>query len=468
MKKNHFTLTIFTIFILLIVIISGLRLIQRQSEEYDEWGYVNTFKNITKGSPLYTKTFFSQLPGFVTLIYPGFKLFGETLQSARFTIFLWAFLGLITILWFSNSYSDVWIGVLTIGLLYGMPSYYKQILTFQADSLPSIFSLLSITMMFRYRSNKKDWQFIASMIFLTIAIYIKFDISALPALILAAVSRLKRPSPLIILKYVAFIIFPLVIVLTITIANNNIIAIGNNVFNFRKQAYIYSSPHPLRFFSYVLNDPFLLVVLIGDIILSTRLFIEKKLTHLILCLILWIVTTLLSEVFYKPLMPQHIFYITIPSSLLFANLVFSYIKNDKIFKISTVLLVTLTVAHLFWYSFNVSYELIPNISQNAIKIILNYTKKTDYVLTDNFSLVVLSKRNSIPELSDVSSVRVESGNLTPTLIERYINIYKPKLIILWEERLNKVNDLDLILKKYILLFRFDSKHIIYFRKGNAS
>ena len=169
------------ILLLVFLFISNLFLINRPVADNDEGIYLTTFSLIQRGHQAYQETFLSQPPGFLLSVFPGFLFLGKTLQAARTTLVVWSVVGMISLFWLGYKLKNLRFAFLAISLLYLMPSYFNQTITFQSDILPVTFSLLSLV--FLLISGGKTFGFIVSAFFLNFAFWTKFDVSAVPAII---------------------------------------------------------------------------------------------------------------------------------------------------------------------------------------------------------------------------------------------------------------------------------------------
>ena len=175
MKSKGFI--ILTVIFLLVIFFTQFKLINHPVVDNDEGIYLTSFLLVDRGYPAYKETYFSQPPGFLLTVYPGFILFGKTLQSARMTIGIWSMIGLLAIIWISFELKNKWVGLFAISLLFLIPSYFNQTLTFQSDILISTFSLLSLAALIRFGKSLRLFWFIISVLFLNLAFWTKFDIT---------------------------------------------------------------------------------------------------------------------------------------------------------------------------------------------------------------------------------------------------------------------------------------------------
>jgi hypothetical protein len=101
----------------------------------------------------------------------------------------------------------------------------------------------------------------------------------------------------------------------------------------------------------------------------------------------------------------------------------------------------------------------------AIQIVRQTTQQYDYVISDDGIINGVTRRLSPPALSDLSYVRLQSGDITPEKFEETLMRYSPKLIIVWTHRLNTLPELDQILARnnYKLLYQTQQQQTIYIR-----
>ena len=87
----------------------------------------------------------------------------------------------------------------------------------------------------------------------------------------------------------------------------------------------------------------------------------------------------------------------------------------------------------------------------------------DFVVCDEEIINGFSGRLPPPELSDISNVRIKSNNLTQENFAKIINLYKPKLIIPWNGRLQSIKNINLILEDYLMTYQISDSIKIYTR-----
>ncbi len=447
---------------LLIIFFSQFKLINRPSTDNDEGIYLTSFLLVDRGHRPYKETFFSQPPGFLLSVYPGFVLFGKTLQSARLTVGIWSLIGLLAILWISFELKNRWAGLLAISLLFLIPSYYNQTLTFQSDILISTFSLLSLAALIRFVKSLYSFWFIISVLFLNLAFWTKLDITFFPSFIIALFllfkekrTSIKNIINLFLIFFTVSLGFFILFILPFSIKN----VFYNTIF-LRFQAAASSSPSFLLF-DYLKKDIVLSAIILGSLILS---FIYKnKFDYPINIIFIWNIFVLIIFIFYRPLFPHHLVMLTVPMVLLLSQLVNLCFNNKKLYKRIVLALLIIVLVNRIYITIKTPSKLINDQQQKAVDIIKKYTHPNDVVISDEEILNGLSGRLPPPELSDISQVRIRSNNLAPENFKKIINAYKPKLIIPWNGRLELIKNFQDVLINYKLLTTISNSKNIYIR-----
>ncbi len=460
MKNKGFI--ILTAIFLLVIFLSLVKLINHPVRDNDEGIYLTSFLLVDRGSPAYKETFFSQPPGFLLSVYPGFVLFGKTLQAARLTIGLWSIIGLLAIIWIAFELKNKWPGLLAVSLLFLIPSYYNQTLTFQSDILVSTFSLLSLVALIRFGKSLHMFWFIISIFSLNLAFWTKFDITLFPSCILFLFLLFKEKiifiKNIINLLFIFFIIslgFFVVFILPFGLKD-----VFNNSILLRFQASS-SSQSTFLLLDYLKKDIILSAIILGNLILS--FFKKDSLRYPINIILLWSTFILILFLFYQPLFSHHLVMLTVPVVLLFSQMVEHLFNNKKLFKSIIIIVLVISLSTRIYQTSRSSSRLINSQQQKAIEIIKKYSSVDNVVISDEEILNGISGRLPPPELSDTSFVRIRSNNLTPEDFKKIINFSKPKLIIPWNGRLESIKDFKNILVDYKILATISDSKNIYIR-----
>jgi len=463
MKNKSFI--ILTAIFLLVIFFTQFKLINRPSTDNDEGIYLTSFLLVDRGYSAYKKTYFSQPPGFLLTVYPGFILFGKTLQSARMTIGIWSMVGLLALIWIGFELKNKWVGLFAISLLFLVPSYFNQTLTFQSDILITTFSLLSLATLIRFRKNFYLSWFIISTIFLNLAFWTKFDITFFPSFIVVLFFLFKEKKisikNIINLFFIFFSVslgFFILLILPFGIKD-----VFYNSILLRFQAATTSSSLFLLF-DYLKRDYVLSSIILGSLILN--FFKKNKFDFSLKIIFLWSIFVLIIFIFYRPLFPHHLVILTVPIALLFSQIVDHCFSNKKLFKFIVLIILIISLSNRIYITAKTSSKLINGQRQDTVETIKKYTNINDFVVSDEEILNGLSGRLPPPELSDISQVRIRSNNLTPENFMTIINTYKPKLIIPWNGRLQSIKSFNEVLSDYKILNKISNSKIIYIRKEN--
>lgn len=476
MNKKYLLLLLIALALFFSFLINNFKFLSRPSTEYDEGVYLTTFLLVDSGKALYKETFFSQFPGFFYSAYPGFLLFGKTLEAGRLTVFIWSLVGLLGVLWLSYEIGNVLIGVSAIAILYNISLYIDQSLTFHADSIPTVFSIASIASMLRFK-KKNNFFFIAlSVLFFSISLLIKFETTAIFSLIFIFISIFKERK-MTINKVFLLLTFSLVFFFSLFYLSllpfGGITPFYNSSLLVRLKGIVGRSFPAFKFFEYIFNIKFLLLIIVTGLALSVfGLFkIKKKEDKFpFLILLIWFLSSCLFLIIYRPLFPHHLVLLAVPFSLLFAYLFIYFAQQffgQTLLKILIFLFLIFTIFNLINYSNSHSQSYQNYLLNKGVEIINKNTSLKDYVVSDDGFLNAFSKRLPPPWLVDISDVRIKSGVLKSSDFEREIKKYKPKLIMFWSGRIKKIKGIEEVLKNnnYKLLEAVDKDHKAFIIKS---
>jgi hypothetical protein len=454
--------------IILVLLYSAFQMRSYQTSEFDEGVYLATFRSVQHGFPLYTATYLSQLPGFFVTTFPLYALFGSTLEAARLAVFFYSLLGLIAIVWLGWELKSTLFGFIAIGVLYLVPIYTVQIMTFHADSLPSAFSTLALASILRFR-NTKQWLWVAlSAFFVTTAVMIKADFAVLPSLLVVLIATLiekRRIGDFIrVLVIFAAAVLVSVLLFTLPFGINNVY---DNVIQLRMRAAQGTVADPQTFINFFKEQKELVNLLIAGAVLSVIAFIGVKTARFpLILLFLWVVTTIVSLLIYHPLLPHHLAFLAVPIVAFFA---FSVFKLLDIIKVPRVLpaAVSIFVVIILFNRLNVTSAPQPGVAtplqQKGIQLVQTYSAPGDYIISDDGIVSALSDRRIPPYLTDISFVRIASGGVTRDQVEDNLKMYHPKMVLLWADRLRNIPGFDGLMQEYHyrLIDDLDTQHQAY-------
>ena len=460
---------IFGLAICVVLLFSAFKLRAHQSSESDEGVYLTTFKSVQNGFPIYQQTYLSQPPGFFVAIFPLYSMFGSTLTAARLTIFFYSLIGLVALGWVGWELDSVVLSFIAVSVLYIIPIYTDQILTFHADSLPSTFSTLALASALRFRNSVKWRWLVLSSIFVAIAILVKVDVTILPSIFLVVVFTLvAKPQKVrnfvksFALFSVAF--FIVLLLFTLPFGINNIFT---NVIELRFQAAAASTVDPSLFLHYLNQQPQLIVLLIVAIGLSAIVVVKNKDKRFPFFIIfVWVASTFTILVVYHPLLSHHLVLLAVPITLFFSFALFTVMNKlttSKYVLIPIVLFTVVILAGRLYYAVNQPEQILSETEIAAVNMVDKYTMQGDYIISDDGLVTGVSQRLTPPQLTDLSLVRIGSGNLTPTEFTHNLDTYKPKMIFAWTGKLITLHNFSQIMKQYHYneIDRMDTYHHAY-------
>lgn len=451
------------VLVFFIVTFFGWKMIGRPIGENDEQIYLTTFLLVNRGYKLYKEVFFSQMPAFFLLTYPGFIIFGKTLQAARFTIYLWSSLSMLLMILLGFKLKKNLIGVMVLLLLLLIPTYRTQIATFQSDALAVSLSLLSFEMMIFFRINQNRLYLVLSAFFFSLAFWTKLDLSVLATLFyLLAInlnivqSKNKHTEKLNLKNYLIFILLFCFcsLMFAFLYGTKNII---ENVLLLRTAALKVYSFDLSRILSTIVNDKILLAT--GFCAIIFFVLSSPKIKSIVLSLLIWLIIAISLIFLYRPIFLHHLVFLSVPSVLLFS---FSIEKFRKTFAVVLLIIFFSVLFSLINTIHQSNNELISSEKKHVVNIIEKSTLPTDFVVSDEEIFNAFSGRLPPPPLADLSFVRIKSGNLAASKFLSILDKYKPKLIISWNGRLKSMPFFNEIIKKdYRLVYTLDNYHEIY-------
>lgn len=446
MKKNYRCLFEFLfLFSFLAIIIKGYFLLQRPFVDNDEGIYLTSFLLVDKGYKLYREVFFSQLPGFFLLVYPGFVSFGKSLLAARLTIFLWSIIGFLGIIWLLKELKKTYLSLIIILAIWLIPKYFNQATILQSDALVPTFSVLTLASLMRFVNKERIIWLVLSLIFFLIGFLTKLDMTVgLPALVILFpyIKKIK-------FKHWAVSLFGL----------REII---NNTLGLRLQAASYYPVSPQIFWQYFVEEKSLVILTALFFLQLVINFFYKRISLSSLVLVLWLVSTAIFIIFFRPIFPHHLSLLVVPLVLSTVFLIDGFFKLERkywLVCLITVVLLLVQIKTIKKYQNGLTKQ-----EDSLVQLIKAQTDKKDFIVTDEAKFYPLSQRLPPPELVDTSFVRILSGNLNKKNFSLVVKRYKLKLIILWNGRLARLtnNGDDLTDLGYKKLTFYGKNKAVYF------
>ncbi len=123
-----------------------LLLINYFSDNYDEGVYWQSLRAMAAGHPLFTSVFSSQPPYFLVSLYPIYMAFGQSIAAARIGIALFGLIGVIAMYWLASEIAGLWAGLTAAALLAFEPYYLQQARTLESDGPAVAISILAVAL----------------------------------------------------------------------------------------------------------------------------------------------------------------------------------------------------------------------------------------------------------------------------------------------------------------------------------
>jgi len=441
----------------------------------DEGVDLVVFRTVQAGSPLYQSTYFSQPPGFFLTIYPGYLLFGSTLEAARLAMCLWSLVGLLAVVWFACELKSPTFGFMAIGVLYMIPVYFDQTVTFQADALPAVFSMLALAAIMRFRNTSSRIWMILSALAAGMSFLTKGDVSVLPAVGLVMIwAVIERKEPFLrLVSHAGLFALAYVAMVVLMCLPFGLTAVYQNVVTLRTLAGV-AFPHDTGvFLSTLAQKPQLWKIGVLAILSSgLAFFANHDARPPVLILLAWTLSTLIILFFYHPLWQHHLTLLALPVALLFSLSVYKIFapRLEGLVRAATLVFVVVVLIGRFNYTLSVRQGIMSDIDWHGVNLVKANTQPGDYVVSDQGFIPVLADRPTPPNLTDLSPVRIISGGLSQQAFEAALDQYKPKMILLWEEWLVSMPNVDEIVKRhhYALMEAPDSQHRAYLLESQAA
>lgn len=419
----------------------------------DEGIYLTSFLLIRKGFPAYAETFFSQPPGFLLSLYPLVSLSGNHLETFRLGVAAWSLVGIGALFWIGKELGKRWFAPLASALLYLIPHYYGQTLVLQSDAIVTTFTLLSLGALFRFlRTGQLLW-FAATAVAYAVAFWTKFDVTFLPPLLLGIYlaggagtgnmahrrERLARLTALF-----AGVVAAVSGVLAIPFGVGNVFS--NTVWYRMQSEGVAAGAASLV--SLLSTERMLSVVLLIGAVLVWS--VRNRLKDMGQVLIFWAGSSLLFFSLYRPFFPHHLAILAVPVVVATAYvIVLSMERRRELIAPFTILLLVAAIGvRMQLVRTSAGSALLDPERQEGVAFILRSTKPGDGVVSDEAIFSALSGRLPPPELSDLSYVRIASGNMTSQRFAGIIQSEKPALIVAWNGRLKTMNGFPEVLSGY--------------------
>jgi hypothetical protein len=204
--------------------------------------------------------------------------------------------------------------------------------------------------------------------------------------------------------------------------------------------------------------------------------------QLAVAMTLWLAATILMLLFYSPLHPKHVSYLLPPAAVLAGGgvgvAVQLLLQRRTPWRLASV--VPLGLA-LCWYAANFQRTLQadwqladpgppPLAGQKSdfsdlVAVMAETTTADDYVVIDHPYLAYLADRRVPPRLVDPSLTAIQSGAIDDHDAIRETQAFRPKLVVFWSGRLQRLGEYATWLERdYSLIRVYEENRAVYIRR----
>ena len=424
----------------------------------------------------------SQGPLLLDMLYPLYRLFGETLGAARLAVGLYSLLGILGVYWAARVLGGPIGGVVAALLVTASPTYLRnsrQALAEVPALAPAILAVAAATMY--QRSGRRGWLLLSGAL-LGLALLVKpIVVAAVPAVALAALLGPRRGlRPLVVVGGVAVAVVSGVVLMT------GISTVMSQMVDFRLKAreaegWNLRDNVALLQTSLLARDGIGLFALAGAGGLAALLCSPRR----ALPYLVWPLATLGVLLAYAPLFPKHVVTLVPPVAVLAGGglgLAWQALRRRDwqggigtfAFVGPLLLYAWSAPAILGW---NADFmNLTPSSeglrfaqSEDVAQTVSAVTARGDFVVTDHPYLAFLAQRLVPPELADPSRSRVRARELTGEDIVAAGEAYRARMVILWSDRLRSLKKFTGWLDAEFVPFKVygrggDSPRVLYLRR----
>ncbi|MFN0072584.1 MAG: ArnT family glycosyltransferase [Chloroflexota bacterium] len=421
-----------------------LRIIELDgSAGYDEGVNGAQLRLMSSGHTLYREIYGTQGPLFLPALFPFFQWGGRTLEAARIGSVFWSLLGL------AGAGLIGWIGAGRAGAMASLtvltlsPMYLAQSRVIQSEAAAFGPAALSAGLALAYlRYGHLRWLALSSLC-LTVSVLIKpLTISAVIVLLMAVSLQPHRAPSVRLRQLWIAAIAPTALLLGVAavlgpgqiweqLVQFHLVAkdvaplnIGRNLEVIRRGT---QSEWPL---------------LLGAALLGGMGLVQAQ-PRIALALIGWALATLILLVTHTPLFGHHVSALALPAAGLAAGVspIFTRLHSPPS-RLSAALVALCFGAWICLQSVPALLAVSRGLPRQSALIetatvLRRLSSPADYVLTDHPAVALEADRQVVPELADLSRVRVTSGLLAASDALTDIQLRQPRIAIIWFEYLQE-------------------------------
>ena len=448
--------------ILIVAMIAMAISLTRFSTEYDEGVYWQSLRAMAQGRPLYSAVFGSQPPGFLLGVYPGYRLFGQSIVAGRVTIALYALVGILATYVIGRALGGRWVGALAAGLLALNPRYLQEATTLQAE-IPSLaLSLVGIALMavVMQRTHPRPQRLLliaAAGVAFGVAIMMKLlaVVALVPAVLLLAeplVQEMRerqasRQTFLNSARDIGLLLGGVLLACVVILApfGPQWGALYEQVIGFHLVARGTSSGvGPLANLLLLPDITWIVAALGCAVAVWRRMWVA-------LPLLAWLLASVLVLIVQRPLFDPHALILAPPLALLaalggvaaleWARSSWNIRAKELLLMAGTLVALGATLLVGLWFdarqlSVDSAYD--GGRRAQMVQALQDHAIPAGLVVTDDQYVAALAGRNTPPELVDTSLVRIATGSLTTGEVERIIGRENVRVVLFATDRLDRL------------------------------
>jgi hypothetical protein len=421
-----------------VLVVAGTvsRLIEPPSfGDFDETIYAQTILLWLRGVAPYQENFYSQGPLFLLLIAPFAFLPGPPLEMMQLGVTFWSSLGLMASAMLGYRLAGGW-GAATSAAVTGASPLLTHVDSHVLAEGPAVaLAALSLLVGWAYRANTARPALAGLLFGGSLAAKALMPATAVPLL-----GGLLRSRLSVRRRFIAAVVLGLGVLLAIgaTVLPFEPKALWDQTLLYRLDARTTTSDAPGAFVAEIrlgLRDDLgsLSAALIGTIVLL------RASRGTALLLIAWLVVSVVLLALHHPLFPRHSAALIPPLALLAAGA--GLVTGSRGISRATpnlpVLAICLAVGlsvtgHVRRWS---DREPIGEVAEAATALAAA-TTADEYVLTDMPAIALMADRLIVPDLVDLSGVRINTGRVTTQSVAIQTERYRPGAVLFWLNRLD--------------------------------
>jgi hypothetical protein len=443
--------------ILILVGVTGL-LISRLDHiawSDDEAVFVLTAQAVRQGATLYDEVWYNYPPGFLQLLNGAFTLGGVSLSTARITVLCCAVLALVLVAGLGSSVGTTWGGVLALVLL-GTAPHFLSLSNSVMTEVPALGLATGVVWaaVCYHRTGHRGWLALSTLVF-SASLWIKptmMPTLAVPLVAVWVTEGTNRRRVVSAALCIALTVLPFTMGL-----------LFNNPIGFLRQFGL----------TYVRSRTVFELDLLSNITDLAEYYIDDdyRLTHTSLLILggfgwytlwrsrstealllgAWFVPAAIMLLLHTPLYRHHLIQLLFPACVL-ASLGLSSIAVSLRGILRPVqvgircALLALTAVEL-GMSLWVSVVTLPHYefsrmgsTKEAVQHIRETTHSNEYVITDGHYIALRAGRPVPVELTNVSRMRIKTGQLTSQQLIDIARRVQPGAIVFWEKKLDSLRE----------------------------